>query len=141
MIHLHFEVEGKGLCQADRHEDPCWYMFTMTFSLLGVEDTMFSSSDDKVCEWNFVGDVLVLIPVNNVSCNQVPVEEAGVDPYGILIEEAPEFATVFTGEKLNLDHFIYGLVKTFYFSIDLRGIYSSGFKNSFMVNTELHGVF
>ena len=32
------------------------------FPLLGFVDVIFSSQDDKVCEWNCVVDVLVLIP-------------------------------------------------------------------------------
>ena len=45
-----------------------------------------------------------------------------------------------TGEDLNMDYVIYGLVGTLYFSIDWIEITSSGIKNNFMVNEELHEV-
>ena len=56
--------------------------------MLGVYDVKFSSPDDKVCECNFVGNVLVLIPGNNGSRNQAPVDDAVDGPGGILITEA-----------------------------------------------------
>ena len=57
--------------------------------LLGVYDVKFLSPDDKVCECNCEGDVLVILSGNNSICNKAPVDEAGDDPYGILILEAP----------------------------------------------------
>ena len=60
----------------------------------------------------------MIIPGKIIICIQVTVDEAGDNPDIILITEAPEFITVYTGEKLNTDHFIYGLVRTLYFSVD-----------------------
>ena len=54
----------------------------------------------------------------NISFTQAPVDEAGYEPDGIFITEAPEFITVSTREEFNTDHVIYGLVGTFYLSID-----------------------
>ena len=54
----------------------------------------------------------MIIPGKIIICIQVTVDEAGDNPDIILITEAPEFITVYTGEKLNTDHFIYGLVWT-----------------------------
>ena len=55
------------------------------FTLLGVDDIHFVSLNDNVCKWNWVVDVLVLIPGNNGSCTQAPVDDAGDNIYGILI--------------------------------------------------------
>ena len=44
------------------------------FPLLGVDDVKISSPDYKVCECNFVGDVLVSIQGNNGRRNQAPVD-------------------------------------------------------------------
>ena len=86
--------------------------------MLGVDGVKFSSPYDKVCEWNFVGDVLVIIPGNNGSRTQAPGDEALYDPDGIFITEAPELITVSTGVELNADHVLYVLVGKLYFSID-----------------------
>ena len=83
-----------------------------------VDDVNFTSPDDKVCEWNCVWGIIGIIPVKNGSCNQAPADEAGYYPDGILISEAPELITVSTGDKLNAEHVLYGLVGTFYLSID-----------------------
>ena len=48
-----------------------------------------SSPYDKVSEWYFVGDVIVIISGNNRSCTKAPIYEAGYDPDGILITETP----------------------------------------------------
>ena len=52
---------------------------------LGVDYVKFLSTDDKVRECNCVRDVLVLLSGNNRMCNKAHVDEAGDDPYGILI--------------------------------------------------------
>ena len=57
----------------------------MNISLLVVDDIKLSPPDDRVCEWNCVGDIIVLIPGNKDSCTQAHVEEAGNDLDGILI--------------------------------------------------------
>ena len=57
--------------------------------MLVVDDVNYESPDDKVCEWNFVEDVLVLLPGNNRICTKAPADEAGDDTYGILIIETP----------------------------------------------------
>ena len=54
----------------------------------------------------------MLIPGNNGICTQVPVDDAGDDPDGILITEAPDFITVSTEDELNADHVIYDLAGT-----------------------------
>ena len=64
------------------------------FPLLGVDDVKISSPDYKVCECNFVGDVLVSIQGNNGRRNQAPVDEAGDYPDVILITEASDYITV-----------------------------------------------
>ena len=61
-----------------------------------VDYVHFASSYDKVFKCNFVGDVLVIIPVKNSSFNQAPNDEAGDDPDCIFTTEAPEFITVST---------------------------------------------
>ena len=63
----------------------CGCVGQMNFSLLVVDDIKLSSPDDKICEWNCVGDVIVLIPGNKYRCTQTHVDEAGNDPDGILI--------------------------------------------------------
>ena len=65
----------------------------------------------------------------------------GNDPDGVLIIETPEIILVSTGEELYSNHIIYGLVGTFYISVDQRGITTSGLDNNFMVNKELHEIF
>ena len=59
----------------------------------------------------------MIISGKNSVFTQAPVDEAGDDPDGIFITEAPEFITVSTREELNADHVIYGLVGTFYLSV------------------------
>ena len=61
---------------------------------LGVDDVKFLSPYDKVCECNCVGDNIVILSGNNRICKKAPVDEAGDDPYDILILELPEFITV-----------------------------------------------
>ena len=46
-----------------------------------------------------------------------------------------------TGEDSYSNHIIYGLVGTFYISVDQRGITTSGIDNNFIVNKELHEIF
>ena len=46
------------------------------------DDANFLPLYDKVCEWNGVGDVLVFVPRRRT---KAPVDEAGIDPNGILI--------------------------------------------------------
>ena len=70
------------------------------FPLLGVDDVNFASPYDKVREWNFLGDIFVLIPDNNGICTQVPIDKAGDEPDGIVMSEALEFITLSSGEKL-----------------------------------------
>ena len=65
----------------------------------------------------------------------------GNDPDGVLITETPDIIVVSTGEELYANHIIYGLVGTFYISVDQRGITTSGIDNNFMVNKELHEIF
>ena len=57
-----------------------------------------------------------------------------------MITETLEIITVYTGEELDENHILYGLVRKFYISVDWRVITTSGIDNEFMVNTELHGV-
>ena len=80
--------------------------------MLGVDDVNFISLDDKVCEFNFLGYVIVLVPGKNGSCTKAPVDEVVDDPDEILITETPEFIVVYTGEEFNKNHVIYGLVGT-----------------------------
>ena len=58
--------------------------------MLGVDDVKFLSPGDKVCEWNCVGSLIVLVSGNNMSCNKAPSDQAGGEPDGILVLEAPE---------------------------------------------------
>ena len=53
--------------------------------MLGVDDVKFESPYDMVCEWNFVGDVLVIVRGKNRIYTKAPVDEAGDEPDGILI--------------------------------------------------------
>ena len=55
------------------------------FLLLVDYDVNFTSTDDKVCERNFVGDFIVLIPSNNRIFNYAPVDAAAYEPYCIMI--------------------------------------------------------
>ena len=82
----------------------------------------------------------MLVPGNNRSCTKAPIDEAVDDPYGILITETPEFIAVSTGNELNADHVVSGLVGKVYSSIDCRGTTSSGISNKFVINEELHEV-
>ena len=66
--------------------------------MLGVDDVNFASPDDKVCESNFVVDVIVIVPVKNGSYTKATVDETGYYKYSILITEAPELITVSTEE-------------------------------------------
>ena len=76
----------------------------------------------------------MLVPGNNRSYTQAPIDEAVNKPDGILITEIPEFITVSMGEKFNVNHVLYGLMGTLYFSIDQRCISSNGINNNFVVN-------
>ena len=62
--------------------------------MLGVDDVNFASPDDKVCEWNRVGNVIVLVKVSNGRFTKASIDEAGNNTDGILISEAPELITV-----------------------------------------------
>ena len=81
--------------------------------LLGVDVVKFSLADDKVCEWNVVGDVLVFVPSNNWIYTKGPVDEARYQTDSVLITETPKFIAVYIGEELNSKHVTYGLVGTF----------------------------
>ena len=59
-----------------------------------------------------------VLPNKNRGCTKAPVDEAVNDTDGILITETPEFIAVSTGEELNKNHVVYGLVGTFYLSVD-----------------------
>ena len=88
------------------------------FTLIVVDYVHFASPYDNVYKCNCVGYVLFIIPVINSSFNQAPTDEAGDDLDGIFTTEAPEFINLSTIQELNADHVIYGLVGTFYLSID-----------------------
>ena len=60
----------------------------------------------------------MLLPGKNMNCTKALVDEAGDDPDGVLIAEAPEIITVSPVEDFNTDHVIYGFVGKFYFPID-----------------------
>ena len=60
----------------------------------------------------------MIVPGKNRICTNALADEAVDDPDDILIIETPEITTVSTGEDFNVDHVIYGLVVTLYFSID-----------------------
>ena len=77
---------------------------------------------------------------NNRNCTKAPVDEVVNESDGILIEETTEFIDVSTLEELKVNHIIYILVEILYISFYLRGIYSSGLNNKFMVSVELHEV-
>ena len=55
------------------------------FPLLVVDDVKCSFPDDNVCEFNCVGDVIVLVTGKNESCNKSSIYEAVDNPDGILI--------------------------------------------------------
>ena len=48
---------------------------------------------------------------------------------------------VSTGKNLDANNVLYGLVGTFYISVDWVVIVTSGLDNDFVVNTELHKVY
>ena len=85
--------------------------------MLGVDDIHVLPLYDKVCGWNFVGDVLVFLPRNNGRCTKSPIYEAVDYPDGILITERPDLISVSTGEGFNTNHDLYSLVGMFYLSI------------------------
>ena len=60
----------------------------------------------------------MLVPINNGRYTKAPVFEAVNDLDGILITETLYFIDASTGEKLNANHVIYGLMGTFYISAD-----------------------
>ena len=55
------------------------------FPLIVIDDVNFASPDNKVCGWNCLGFVLLLITGNNGSFTQACIGEAGNEPNGILI--------------------------------------------------------
>ena len=63
--------------------------FQLLFTLIGVDDVNFASQYDKVYKCSCVGDVIVIISGKNSVFTQAPVDEAGDDPDGIFITEAP----------------------------------------------------
>ena len=56
------------------------------YHFLGVDDINFESPDDNICEWNCVGDVIMIILGNTRIYTQAPVAELGDEPDGILIK-------------------------------------------------------
>ena len=83
---------GSGLSICVVSWDQCLFPFLLVYDLNVV------SPDENVCGCNCVLYVILSIPDNNGSCTQAPVDEAGYDPDGILITEAPDFITVSMGE-------------------------------------------
>ena len=57
----------------------CWYVGIKPSPLLGVDYVNFASQYDKVCEWNYVGDVIVFVPGKNGICTRVSADEAQND--------------------------------------------------------------
>ena len=55
----------------------------------------------------------MLVPSNNGSCTKAPVDEVVNDPDGVLITDRLEIIAVSTGEDLDTNHVLYGLVGTF----------------------------
>ena len=73
--------------------------------------------DDKVCECNGIGDVILFVPDNNWSCIKEPVDEVDNYPDSILITKTPEFIYISTVKDFNADHVIYDLVGRYNFSL------------------------
>ena len=82
---MHLEGERKGLWKGDRNEDMCWCASQWIFPLLGVDDVDFAPPYNKVCKWNVLGDVFVLVPGNNGICIKASIDDMGNVPDGILI--------------------------------------------------------
>ena len=59
------------------------------FPLLGVDDLICSPLDDKVCEWNYMVDIIYIFPNNNWVYIKAPVGEVGNELDGILLTETP----------------------------------------------------
>ena len=83
------------------------------FSLIWVDDVHFTPPDVKVCESNGVRGVLVFLSINNGSCTKAPVDKAVNDPNGSFLTETTYIIEVSTGEELDVNHIIYGLVGAF----------------------------
>ena len=60
----------------------------------------------------------MLVPRNNGGCAEVPVDEAGNGPDGVMVTEKSQVISVTTGEELDADHAIQGLMGTFHFPVD-----------------------
>ena len=95
-----------------------WCVVPMPFALLGVDDAKFAPPDDAFYKGGGVRDVLVLVPRNNGGCAEVPVDEAGNGPDGVMVTEKPQVISVTMGEELDVDHAIQGLMGTFHFPVD-----------------------
>ena len=110
---MHFEGE-RGVYVRGAGTRICvgpWVQFL--FTLIGFDDVVFSSPDDKVCELNCVGYVLVVIQGKIRICTHALVDDAGDETDGIFITEEPDFISVSTGESLNVDRVIYCYLRLF----------------------------
>ena len=57
--------------------------------MFGYDDVKFALPDDKVCKWDGVRDIIVIVPINNGGCGEVPVDEAGNELDDVLVTEIP----------------------------------------------------
>ena len=55
----------------------------------------------------------MFLSINNGSCTKAPVDKAVNDPNGSFLTETTYIIEVSTGEELDVNHIIYGLVGAF----------------------------